>query len=223
MTKMNTPIYASGCTVSAASHASTAPAMVMATIARKIGLGRTDWRSGRIFTSRSYRPEQSSQLRNSRHRRFMIVGAGNHVEHRAAGVDVWVQEFSDIFGCPVRRIALEGLERHLVEGLHPLGEWHAGGLAGGAEATPDVDRVRKAARVPAHQACMLSDLIHHRTESPGRDPDSQPAVTEPACAPHRRIGPAADGDRDGRRRRRNDLGVADREELAVKADRLAVG
>ena len=70
---------------------------------------------------------------------------------------------------------------------------------------------------------MLSDLIHHRTESPGRDPDSQPAVTEPACAPHRRIGPAADGDRDGRRRRRNDLGVADREELAVKADRLAVG
>src|SRR5262245_53160822 len=105
-------MYASGRTASAASQASTPPATVMATIARKIGLGRTDWCSGRMLTSRSYRPKQSSQLRNSRHRRFMIVGAGNHVEHRAPSVDVRVKEFGDVFGCPVRRIALEGLERH---------------------------------------------------------------------------------------------------------------
>src|ERR1700742_959434 len=35
-------------------QASPPPAAVMATTARKIGLGRTDWRSGRMFTSRSY-------------------------------------------------------------------------------------------------------------------------------------------------------------------------
>src|SRR5262245_44592976 len=148
----------------------------MATIARKIGLGRTDWCSGRMLTSRSYRAQQPSQLRNSRHRGFMIVGARNHVEHRAARSDVRAEEFGDVLGCPVGRIALEGLERHLVEGLHPLREWRAGGLAGGAEAAPDVDRVRKAARVPAREGCMRSDLIHHRTESPGRNPDSQPSV-----------------------------------------------
>ncbi|GAA3530538.1 hypothetical protein GCM10023077_05240 [Mycolicibacterium helvum] len=52
---MNTPTYANGRTEAAASQASTPPATVNATITKKTGLGRTDWCSGRMFTSRNYR------------------------------------------------------------------------------------------------------------------------------------------------------------------------
>ena len=81
----------------------------------------------------------------------------------------------------------------------------------------------EAARVPARSEGVLGDLVHHRAVAPRRHPDSQPTIAEPACTPDCGIGPAADGDRDGRLRRRNDLGVANREELAVTADRFAVG
>ena len=70
---------------------------------------------------------------------------------------------------------------------------------------------------------MLADLFDDRAESAGRDPDSQPAITEPSGTPHGGVGPASDDERNSRFGRGDDERVADREELAVKADRLAVG
>ena len=66
----------------------------------------------------------------------------------------------------------------------------------------------------ASAAC--SAIWYHRTESPGRDPDAQPAVAEPSGPSNRGIGAAADNDRNPRRRRGKDLRVAQRDELAIK-------
>src|SRR5215207_3266927 len=134
-----------------------------------------------------------------------------------------MEKLRDLFGRAIGRIALEGLERHLIEPLHPLGEGPTRRFTGGTEAAPDVDRMLEAARIPVSATGMLTDLFDDRVEAAGRDPDSQPAIAEPSGAPHGRVGPASDDERNRRFRRRDDERIADGEELAVKADRLAVG
>ena len=96
----------------------------------------------------------------------------------------------------------------------------------------DIDRVDATVR-PAitplevcSRPCQRDRHAHRlfdRAESARRDPDSQPAVTEPSGTPHGGVGPASDDERNSRFRRGDDERVADREKLAVKADRLAVG
>ena len=66
-------------------------------------------------------------------------------------------------------------------------------------------------------------LIAHRGVPAGGDPDPEPAVAEPRGAADRRIRSSAHDERYRRRRRRQDQGVVEREELAVEGDRRAVG
>ena len=63
----------------AAIQASTPPTAVMATMARKMGLGRTDWCTGRMLTSRNYRDavfqSQPVSSADSSHSRRAIAGS----------------------------------------------------------------------------------------------------------------------------------------------------
>ena len=105
----------------------------------------------------------------------------------------------------------------------PAASERARSVAAPAEAAPDIDRMPEAARIPIGVGGVLGDLGNHRTESPRRNPDAQPAVAEPPGTPNRGVGPAADHDRNPWRRRRKDLRVAQRDELAIDAHRLALG
>src|SRR5215217_29772 len=128
--------------------------------------------------SASDRGQQPSQFSNACDSSFVVIGARNHIEYSATGLDVGVEKLRDLLGCPIVRIALERLERHLVEALHSLGQRPARRFPGRAEAAPDIDRVFEAVRIPVSTTGMLTDLFDHRVEPAGRDPDSQPAVTE---------------------------------------------
>ena len=148
---------------------------------------------------------------------------GITLKRRATGVDVGAQELRDVFGRPVRRVALERLEGHLVEALHLGGEVLAGGLTGRREAAPDVEGVLEPARVPPDLGRLPCDVIAHRAVPAGGDPDPEPAVAEPRGAADRGIRSSSDDERYRRRRRRQDQGVVEGEELAVEGDRRAVG
>src|ERR1700739_4883627 len=72
ITNVKTPTYASGDLDAPASQANAPPSALTAQIARKTGLGRTDCRTGRMFTTRKYlsstfcRGRASGGLRNVR-------------------------------------------------------------------------------------------------------------------------------------------------------------
>jgi SAM-dependent methyltransferase len=123
--------------------------------------------------------EEGADLAHCSNRGLSIAGARDHVEGRAAGFDVRVQELRDVFGRPVRRVPLERLERHLVEGLHLGGERRSGRLTPGGEATPDVERMLELARVSAGPGGLLIYLVAHGGESPGRHPYPEPSVAQP--------------------------------------------
>ena len=77
--------------------------------------------------------------------------------------------------------------------------------------------------IPVGAHGVLGRLFDHRTESAWRHPDSQPAVTEPTGPAHRRVGSASDDDRYRFRRGGKNQRIVKAEELAVEADRRAVG
>jgi hypothetical protein len=63
--------------------------------------------------------QQPSQLADSGDRGLVVACARNHVERRAASLDVRAQELCDFLRPPVGRVALEGLEWRLVEACIP--------------------------------------------------------------------------------------------------------
>jgi hypothetical protein len=58
-------------------------------------------------------------------------------------------------------------------------------------------------------------------ETPGRVPDAQPAIAEPACPPDRHVGAAVDDDGNGRGMCGGDERLIKVEELAMEGDRCA--
>jgi hypothetical protein len=58
---MKTPAWANVPSSAPSHHARAPPSAVTATMARKIGLGRTEWRAG-LVTSRSYRTNNQPSI-----------------------------------------------------------------------------------------------------------------------------------------------------------------
>src|SRR4029079_19809164 len=107
-----------------------------------------------------------------------VVGARNHVETSAAGLDVRTQELCDFLRRAIRGVPLEGLEGHLVEVLHLCGERDAGSLARRRKAAPDVECMLEGVAVSAGLARLTGDLVADGAEAARGHPDPEPPVAE---------------------------------------------
>ena len=151
----------------------------------------------------------------------VVVGClRDEVELGAARGGVGREELGDVFGGAVGAVAFETLERELVEGLHRRRQAGAGSLLGVGKPAPHLHRVPARRVGPARAGGLLCCHLDGGGETARGVPDAQPAITEPARAPDRRVGAAADDDGNRLGRRGGDDRFVEVEEPAVEGDRL---
>ena len=127
------------------------------------------------------------------------------------------QELGDVGGRAVGTVALEALERELVEGLHGRRQAGASRLLRVCQPAPHLHAVTGRRIGPADTGGLLGRHLDGVGEPPGRVPDAKPAVAEPARPPDRYVGTTPDDHGDGRGRRGRDDRVVKVEERAVEA------
>ncbi len=138
----------------------------------------------------------------------------DQIERPAPCCNIRSEEVGDLVGGAVRAVALESFERHLVEALHLLGQQCARMRGVVGDAAPHLHCVLAWMAAAAGEKRLLVDGGNGLLEPSRGHPDTEPAVAEERRAAQRRLGPAADRERNARRRRRCDLRVLYVEELA---------
>src|SRR5215469_9792181 len=152
---------------------------------------------------------------------LVVVGRlRDQVEFGAARGGVGSEELGDVVGGAVGAVALEALERDLVEGLHGRRQAGAGGLFGVRDPAPHLHGVTGRRVGTARSGGLPRRELDRGGEAPGGDPDAEPAIAEPAGPPDRRVRAATDDDRNRNRRGGSDESLIEVEELAVEGDRL---